>query len=101
MSKQCTAALNCYLAKALPVKYQNTPQQAVHGIYIARRRFVTLLSKKMEMLNKIVMLPEKSLSWSSTIYEAIFFYDYTATLAVVCTQAESEYSQTCIYSHQS
>ena len=55
----------------------------------------------MEMLNKIVMLPEKSLSWSSTIYEAIFFYDYTATLAVVCTQAESEYSQTCIYSHQS
>ena len=41
MSKQCTTALNCYVAKALPVKYQNT----AHRLYMAYR-FVTLLSKK-------------------------------------------------------
>ena len=33
VSKQCTVALNCYVAKTLPVKYQITAHmQAMHGI---------------------------------------------------------------------
>jgi len=52
-------------------------------------RFVTLSKKMLNSFHKIVMLAEKSLSWSSTIKWSHFFYHYTATLAVVYTQAES------------
>ena len=47
VSKQCTAALNCYAGKTLPVKYISTRStQAVHGmhLHVAKTRFLTVLS---------------------------------------------------------
>ena len=43
------AALNCYVPKALPLTSEVSAHstQAMHGIYIAKTKFVTLLSTKM------------------------------------------------------
>ena len=51
VSKQCTMALNCYVAKALPVKYQITGHTAWHRP-IAKTKFVTI--------NSIITLAEKA-----------------------------------------
>ena len=58
------AALNCYIAKALPVKYKIT----------AHTRFVILLSAKvLNSLEGTVMIAEGSLSWGGTIQWVILF----------------------------
>ena len=44
MSKQCTAALNCYIAKALPVKYISA--HSSQAVACSQTRFVNLLSAK-------------------------------------------------------
>ena len=55
---ECSQATHCGIEHST---------QAMHGIYIAKMRFVTLLSTKLlNSIEKIVMLAEKSLSWSST-----------------------------------
>ena len=73
VSKQCTVGLKCYVAKALPCsEVSNHSTQAIHGILLTK--FVTI--------NSIVILAEKSLSWSSTSHMEPFFYHYAATLAV-------------------
>ena len=49
--------IDCYGAKALPLKYQITAHRPfMHGIYIAKTEFVTLLSTK--VLNSL-----EKLSW--------------------------------------
>ena len=45
--KQFTVVLNCYVAKALLVKYQITAHPPCMDIHVAKTRFVTLLSAKM------------------------------------------------------
>ena len=52
MSKQCTVALNCYAAKALPVKYQVRPT-----VY-----------KVVNSLEKFFMVAEKTLSWNRAVW---------------------------------
>ena len=52
------AALNCYVAKSLPVKYHTG-----HVWHIYKTRFVTLLSTK--MLNSLKKIAEKNLSLCS------------------------------------
>ena len=44
MSKQCTAALNCYVAKALSVKYISA--HSSQTVACSQTRFVNLLSAK-------------------------------------------------------
>ena len=44
MSKQCTAALNCYVAKALSVKYISA--HSSQAVACSQTRFVNLLSAK-------------------------------------------------------
>ena len=47
MSKQCTAVLNCYVAKALPVTNQvRNCTQAMHAWHVAKTRLVNFLSTK-------------------------------------------------------
>ena len=72
--------LNCYVAKALSVKYQ-----------ITAHRLCMALAKT----NSIVMLAEKSLSWSSTTQ----WSQVSATTQLLWpldTQAKSEHSQAYI-----
>jgi len=75
-------ALNCYVAKALPVKYQITAHTAWHRP-IAKTKFVTI--------NSIVTLAEKSLSWSSTTQWS-HFSTTTQLLWLLDMQAKSEHS---------
>ena len=58
-------------------------RKRLHGIIIAKMRFVTC--EMLNSLEKIVILAEKSMSWSSSTYWSHFFYLYAATLAVACT----------------
>ena len=58
MSKQFTVVLNCYVTKALLVKYQITAHPPCMDIHIAKTRFVTLLPTKMLNTWKIVMLAQ-------------------------------------------
>ena len=85
---QCTVALNCYVAKAL-LKYQITAHRPCMA-YIAKTRFVTLLSTKMlDTLEKIVMhaYREEFVTVQHHAHNGAmhFFYHYAATLAVVYT----------------
>ena len=61
-------ALNCWVAKVLRTsEVSDHSTQAMHGIYRVKTRFVTLLSTKLlNNIENIVILAEKSFSWSST-----------------------------------
>ena len=56
MSKQCTVALKCHVAKASQQSIES--QHTGYVWHIAKTKFVKI--------NSILMLAEKSLSWSST-----------------------------------
>ena len=80
---QCTVGLKCYVAKALPCsEVSNHSTQAIYDILLMK--FVTI--------NSIVILAEKSLSWSSTTQWS-HFSTTTQLLWLLDTQAKSEHSQ--------
>ena len=61
-------SIDCYVAKALPVKYQITAHRHVAKTrFVAKTKFVTLLSTKVLNSLEIVVIAEKSFSWGSTI----------------------------------
>ena len=65
-SKQYIVGLNCYIAKALPVKYQIITHRLWHVA-------TSLLSAKvLNTLEKIVMIAGNSLSWRVPYNVAIF-----------------------------
>ena len=78
-AKHCCIELwhNCYVPKALPVKYMK-PQHTGYAWHIPKTKFVTI--------NSIVMLGEKSLSWSSTTHWS-HFSTTTQLLWLLDTQA--------------
>ena len=87
---QCTVALNCYVAKAL-LKYQITAHRPCMA-YIAKTRFVTLLSTKMlDTLEKIVMhaYREEFVTVQHHIMEPCISSTITQLLWPLYTQAKS------------
>ena len=70
--------------------------QAMHAWHTAKMRFVTLLSTEINSLEKIVILTEKSLSWSSNYQLMEPFVLPVRSYSDYDTQAKSEHSQACI-----
>ena len=54
MSKQSTVASNCYVPKALPVKYEITAHR-FNAWHIAKTKFVTINSIVMAWREELVM----------------------------------------------
>ena len=77
------------VAKALS-KVSNHSTQAMHAWHVAKMRFVTLLSTKvLNSLVKVVMVGEKSLSWSGSMQWSHLPHQYTAIYSGCCTSRQS------------
>ena len=92
VSEQCPAALNCYVAKALAVKYRITAHRTMHGIITAKMRFVTC--EMLNSLEKIVM--QRRACHGVVAHNGAISFTTTQLLWLLHTQPRSEHSQACI-----
>ena len=95
MSKQFTVVLNCYVAKALLVKYQITAHPPWMDIHVAKTRFVTLLSTKMLNTSKLSCLQRRACH-GVVPHNGAIPSTTTQLLWLLHTQVKSEHSQACI-----
>ena len=92
VSKQSTVALKCYVVKALPVKSQITAHRPCMA-YIAKTRFVTLLSTKIAQIK--LSCSQRRACHGVVTHNGAISSTTKQLLWLLHTQDKPEHSQAC------